>query len=173
MSLDIKLLAMDCDGVMTDGGLYYHDDGSQSRRFNVKDGAWLRIWHREGLQSAIITGKESDALLARARDLEVNYVYQKAHFKGPVFEQLVAESGIPAEQIAFIGDDIIDLPVFQRVGYAVAVADAVSELLEQADWITQARGGQGAVQETVCHLLKSLGLYEQAMERYVNPQAAK
>jgi len=167
MSLNIKLLAMDCDGVMTDGGLFYHDDGSETRRFNVKDGAWIRIWSRQDLKTAIITGKVSDAVKKRADDLDVDYLYQKAHYKGQVFLQLLEDSGIPAEHIAFIGDDIIDLPVIQQVGFSVAVADAVEEVREAADWVTQAKGGQGAVQEVIRYLLKEMGLYEQAMERYL------
>jgi len=167
MSLNIKLLAMDCDGVMTDGGLFYHDDGSETRRFNVKDGAWIRIWSRQDLKTAIITGKVSDAVKKRADNLDVDYLYQKAHYKGRVFLQLLEDSGIPAEHIAFIGDDIIDLPVIQQVGFSVAVADAVEEVREAADWVTQAKGGQGAVQEVIRYLLKEMGLYEQAMERYL------
>ena len=167
MSLNIKLLAMDCDGVLTDGGLFYHNDGSESRRYNVKDGAWLRIWQRQGFKSAIITGKESQSLLTRANDLDVDYVYQKAHYKGVVFEQLLNDSGLPAEQIAFIGDDVIDLPVIRQVGFSAAVADAVEEVRQEADFTTQAGGGQGAVQEIIRYLLKEMGLYKEAMDRYL------
>ncbi len=167
MSLDISVLVMDCDGVLTDGGLIYHDDGSESRRFNVKDGAWIRIWSRLHLKTAIITGKVSDAVKKRAEDLEIDYLYQRAYYKGQVFRQLLADSGIPAEQMAFIGDDIIDLPVIQQVGFSVAVADAVEEIRDAADLVTQAAGGQGAVQEVIRYLLKEMGLYEQAMERYL------
>lgn len=169
MSADIKLLAMDCDGVLTDGGLFYFDNGMQARRFSVRDGAWLRIWHRQGFQSAIITGKESDAVEVRARHLEVDYLYQKAHYKGPVFQQLLADCSIPAEQIAFIGDDVIDLPVFQMAGLSIAVADAAPEVLEAADYVTKAKGGHGAVREVICYLLRQMNLYDEAMKRYLSP----
>ena len=165
---DIKLLAMDCDGVLTDGGIYLGDDGIELRKFNVKDGAWLRIWKRLGLKTAIITGKESSALDKRASDLEIDYVYQKAHYKTEAFEQLLTDSSIEAHQMVFIGDDIIDLPVMRQVGFAVAVADAVDLVKEQAHWVTSRNGGHGAVQETISYLLEKMGLRDQALERYLN-----
>lgn len=168
----IKLLGMDCDGVLTDGGIYISDDGSEQRKFNVKDGAWLRIWKRLGLQTAIITGKVSSALDKRAGDLEIDFVYQKAYFKAQAFEQLLADSGLEPEQIAFIGDDIIDLPVLRQVGFSVAVADAVELVKERADWVTQRGGGQGAVYETINYLLDKMGLWDRAMERYFDSDAA-
>ncbi len=163
----LKLLAMDCDGVLTDGGIYMSDTGVEFRKFNVKDGAWLRIWKRLGLQTAIITGKESQALAKRASDLDIDYVYQKAHYKAEVFEKLLADSSVPAEQIVYIGDDIIDLPVLRQVGFSVAVADAVEQVREQADWVTSCKGGEGAVQETINYLLGKMGLWEEALERYL------
>jgi 3-deoxy-D-manno-octulosonate 8-phosphate phosphatase (KDO 8-P phosphatase) len=165
---DIKLLAMDCDGVLTDGGIYIGDDGTESRKFNVKDGAWLRIWKRLGLETAIITGKESDALARRAKDLNIDYLYQKAHYKAEAFEKLLADSSLAARQMVYIGDDIIDLPVMREVGFSVAVADAVDEVKQLADWVTSRNGGQGAVQETIHYLLEKMGLRNQALQRYHN-----
>jgi len=165
---DIKLLAMDCDGVLTDGGIYISDDGIESRKFNVKDGAWLRIWKRLGLETAIITGKESDALAKRASDLEIDYLYQKAHYKAEAFEKLLADSSMGSHQMVYIGDDIIDLPVMRQVGFSVAVADAVDQVKQQADWVTSRNGGQGAVQETIDYLLEKMGLRDEALERYLN-----
>ncbi len=165
---NITLLAMDCDGVLTDGGIYITDDGNQMRKFNVKDGAWLRIWKREGLKTAIITGKVSKAVQLRSEDLEIDYLYQKAYFKAEVLEQLLSDSGVPVDQICYIGDDVIDIPVMQKVGFAIAVADAPDDVKAHADWITKAKGGEGAVQETIHRLLTSKGLLEGAMQRYFN-----
>lgn len=157
---------MDVDGVLTDGGVIIHDDGTESKKFHVHDGAWLRIWKRQGLQTAIITGRQCQAVEHRARDLEIDYVYQKAHDKLAVFEQLKSESGVPVEQMAYIGDDLPDLPVMRRVGFAVAVADATEEVKQIAHYVTSVEGGRGAVQELIQLLLKRMDLWEQAMERY-------
>ena len=165
--LDIKLLAMDVDGVLTDGGLILHADGTESKRFHVKDGAWLRIWKRQGLMTAFITGKESIVVAERARDLQIDFVYQRAHYKVEAFAQLLKDSQVSAEQIAYIGDDVIDLPVMRQVGLSAAVADALPEVCEIADFVTKRPGGHGAVQEFIGYLLKRMGLLQQAMERYL------
>ena len=162
----IKLLAMDVDGVMTDGGIIVHDDGSESKKFNVRDGAWIRIWQREGFKTAIITGRECAAVGHRARQLQIDYYYQKAWRKMEVLEQLVVEAGVWAEEIAYIGDDVMDLPVIRRVGLGVAVADAVAEVRAGADLVTERAGGQGAVYELIEYLLGEKGLLDQAMARY-------
>jgi 3-deoxy-D-manno-octulosonate 8-phosphate phosphatase (KDO 8-P phosphatase) len=164
--LDIKLLAMDVDGVLTDGVIVVHPDGSESKNFHVHDGAWIRIWKRMGLKTAIITGRECAAVQCRAQDLEIDYIYQKAWEKKEVLEQLVEASGVQAEQIAYIGDDVFDLPVIQRVGFSASVADANPEIRQTVDYVTQVAGGRGAVAELIRYLLRKLGLWEQAMEKY-------
>jgi len=164
--LDIKLLAMDVDGVLTDGVIVVHPDGSESKNFHVHDGAWIRIWKRMGLKTAIITGRECPAVDCRARDLEIDYIYQKAWEKKEVLEQLIEASQIPPAQIAYIGDDVFDLPVIQRVGFTASVADANPEIRRAVDYVTQAAGGRGAVAELIRYLLNKLGLWDQAMEKY-------
>ena len=164
--LDIKLLAMDVDGVLTDGRIIMHPDGSESKNFHVHDGGWIRIWQRMGLKTAIITGRECPAVDYRARQLETDYIYQKVWEKLPVFEQLMEESGLRAEQIAFVGDDVFDLPIIKRVGFSAAVADAHPEIIQAADYVTSKNGGHGAVREVICLLLKKMGLWDQAMEKY-------
>lgn len=166
MNSDIKLLAMDVDGVLTDGGIIVHADGGESKKFHVHDGAWIRIWRRQGLQTAIITGRHCHAVGHRMKDLEIDYVYQKAIDKIEVFEKLLKESQVPAAQIAYIGDDVFDLPVLRRVGFAATVADALVDVREAADYVTTAQGGRGAVGELIRYLLKRMGLWEKAMERY-------
>ncbi|MCK5272039.1 MAG: HAD-IIIA family hydrolase, partial [Sedimentisphaerales bacterium] len=143
MNSDIKLLAMDVDGVLTDGGIIVHADGGESKKFHVHDGAWIRIWRRQGLQTAIITGRHCHAVGHRMKDLEIDYVYQKAIDKIEVFERLLKESQVPAAQIAYIGDDVFDLPVLRRVGFAATVADALVDVREAADYVTTAQGGRG------------------------------
>ncbi|MBN2211031.1 MAG: HAD hydrolase family protein [Sedimentisphaerales bacterium] len=162
----ITLLAMDVDGVLTDGGLIIHADGSESKRFHVHDGAWIRIWARLGFKTAIITGRQCPAVDHRARDLNIDYVYQNAKRKLEVFEQLLADSGIPAENMAYIGDDVMDLPVLNRVGFRAVVDNALDEIKSFAHYVTNRPGGEGAVGELIIHLLRKKGLWEQAMERY-------
>ncbi|MBN1764854.1 MAG: HAD-IIIA family hydrolase [Sedimentisphaerales bacterium] len=165
-NIDIKLLVMDVDGVLTDGGIIVQADGSESKKFHVHDGAWLRIWRRQGLETAIITGRQCPAVAYRMKDLDIDYVYQKALVKLEVFDRLLAESGVQPEQIAYIGDDVFDMPVMTRVGFAAAVADAMPDIRELADYVTTAPGGRGAVAELIRYLLKRMNLWDKAMERY-------
>ena len=163
---DIKLLAMDVDGVLTDGVIVVHHDGSESKNFHVHDGAWIRIWKRMGLKTAVITGRECPAVQCRAQDLEIDYIYQKAWDKKDVLHQLIEASQIPAAQIAYIGDDVFDLPVIQRVGFSASVADANPEIRRSVNYVTRAAGGRGAVAELIRHLLRKLNLWDQAMQKY-------
>ncbi len=158
---------MDVDGVLTDGGIIIHHDGTESKRFHVHDGGWMRIWGRRGLKTAIITGRECKAVQFRMEALEVDYIYQGAIKKLPVFEQLLADSKLAPEEIAYIGDDVFDIPVIRRVGYSATVADGISELREYVDFVTCRKGGRGAVGEFIRHMLKEKGLFEAAMERYM------
>ena len=164
--LDIKLLAMDVDGVLTDGGIIMHHDGAESKRFHVHDGGWIRIWRRQGLMTAIITGRECPAVEHRAISLEIDYVYQKAWEKLPVLEKLIENSKVPAHKIAYIGDDVFDLPVIRKVGFSAAVADAVPEVRQAVDYVTEMPGGRGAVGELIRYLLKQMNLWDQAMAKY-------
>ena len=164
--LDIKLLAMDVDGVMTDGRIIVHADGTESKEFNVRDGAWIRVWQRQGLKTAIITGRQSAAVTHRAADLEIDFVYQKAHRKLEAWNRLLADSGLAAEQIAYIGDEAMDLPLIKRAGFGVAVPEAFSEVRQAAQYVTTTPAGHGAVAELVRYLLGQMGLWDAAMERY-------
>ena len=159
---------MDVDGVLTDGGIIIHDDGSESKRFNVKDGAWIRIWQRQGFKTAIITGRECQAVTHRAEQLQIDFVYQKAHDKLAALDKLVEKSRIQPQQMAYIGDDMMDLPVLRRVGFAAAVADALPAVKNEAQFVTTKLGGQGAVQEIIEHLLQEMNLIDQALKRYHN-----
>ncbi|MDP8232151.1 MAG: HAD-IIIA family hydrolase [Candidatus Zophobacter franzmannii] len=164
--MDIKLLAMDVDGVLTDGSIITHADGSESKRFHACDGGWIRIWQRQGLKTAVITGRQCPAVAHRMEDLKIDFVYQKAIDKIPVFEQLLEDSQIPPEQIAYIGDDVFDLPVMRRVGFSAVVPQVITELRAAADYMTTRSSGCGAVGELIQHLLKKMDLWDNAMERY-------
>jgi len=165
-TLPIKLLAMDVDGVMTDGGIIVHDDGSESKRFNVRDGAWIRIWKRQNLKTAIITGRQSGAVQHRAAELEIDFIYEMAHNKLEVLDELIRDSGLGPEHIAYIGDDVMDLPVINRVGFSATVPEAPGEVRQAVDYVTSTAGGAGAVAEMIRWLLRKMGLWEAAMSRY-------
>ena len=167
---DIQLLILDVDGVLTDGSLYFGSDGAEYKAFNARDGAAIRWWMRLGREMAWITGRESPAVANRADNLGVKRVYQLALRKLPVYESLLAELNISAENTAYIGDDLMDLPVMTRCGFAVAVADAAEEVRAAADLVTELPGGRGAVAETVRHLLQACGDWEKVMARYTGPQ---
>ena len=167
--MHIDMLVMDVDGVLTDGGIIINDDGSESKRFDVRDGAWLRIWSRLGKKTAIITGRHCAAVEHRAAALEIDYIYQGCHRKLETLDTLTTQSGIKPEHMAYVGDDLMDLPVMQRVGFAATVTTAVPELLEMADFVSPHDPGHGAVYGVIRHLITAMGLYDQATGRYLHP----
>ena len=150
----IKLLLMDCDGVMTDGRLYFSAEGEALKVFNVRDGQGLVNWHRAGFISGIITGRKSKILELRASELGIRYLRQNAADKIVAFEEILSQSGLSRDETAFIGDDIIDLELMREVGFSFSVADADESLFEVADYVTAAKGGCGAVREIVDPLLR-------------------
>lgn len=159
----VDLLILDVDGVMTDGRLYYASDGSESKAFHAQDGAAIKMLQAAGIPVAIISGRASEATARRASELGVAHVYQGAHDKTAALRALCEASGIAAERMAHAGDDIPDLPLFDRVGMRLSVADAHPEVAARADYVTAAAGGAGAVRE-ICHLiLIAKGLWEAAL----------
>lgn len=164
---NIKLLIMDVDGVLTDGGIIINEDGTESKRFNVQDGHGIKMLQRAGYKTAIISGRDTNVTTLRASQLGIEYVYQNCLQKLPAFEKILADTGLNADEIAYIGDDVLDIPVVKRAGFGVAVANAVDELKEHADFITQKSGGHGAVREVIEYLLKATGKWEKQMERYL------
>jgi len=163
----IELLVLDVDGVLTDGTLVVNGDGSESKEFNALDGHGIRMWRRAGLKVALISGRVSTPTRHRAEQLEIDYVFEDCHFKMPVLEQLLKQAGLSADQAAYMGDDLPDLPVMRRVGLGVAVANAVEEVKREADYVTRRSGGGGAVREAVEYILKNSGRWEGLMERYL------
>jgi 3-deoxy-D-manno-octulosonate 8-phosphate phosphatase (KDO 8-P phosphatase) len=162
----IQLLIMDVDGVLTDGGIIVHSDGSESKRFCVYDGHRIRMWHRSGRLSAIISGRDSRPTTLRAEQLDIKYVHQGCTQKLPAFESLLSELHLRPEQVAYVGDDLMDIPIVRRVGFGVAVANASEDLKQVADWATCRSGGSGAVGETIEYILKQAGVWEPLMQRY-------
>jgi len=163
----LELLVLDVDGVLTDGGLILHSDGSESKRFHTLDGHGIRLWQRAGGSVALISGRTSEPVSRRAEELEIPYVLQDCHFKLPALEQLLRDTGHKAEHVAYVGDDLMDLPPMRHVGFGVAVANAVDELKADADYVTTREGGCGAVREVVEYILKNSGRWDGLMSRYL------
>lgn len=153
-ALGIKLLLMDCDGVLTDGRLYFSPAGEAMKVFHVRDGQGIVSWHKAGLKSGVITGRDAGEILkARASELGMQFLKVRSVDKIKDLESILAEAGVSAEETAFIGDDLADAPVMKKVGFPVAVADAIPEVISAAAYVTQANGGNGAVREVVDLLL--------------------
>lgn len=163
----IKLLLMDCDGVLTDGLITLFEDGSEQKTFHVRDGHGLVLFHRAGLRSGIISGRTSRAVERRAEDLGVHFVRQGTWDKIKDYEELLIEAEVSDAEVAFIGDDVTDIPLMQRVELAIAVADAAEETRRAAHYVTQANGGRGAVREVTELILKAHGLWTELMRRYI------
>jgi 3-deoxy-D-manno-octulosonate 8-phosphate phosphatase (KDO 8-P phosphatase) len=163
----IKLLLMDCDGVLTDGRLWLLENGDEQKSFNAKDGLGLALLHRAGLKSGIISGRKSIALDRRAQELGIGFLRQGDEQKIAAFEEVLHLAGVSEDEVAFIGDDLSDIPLMQRSELSVAVADAVEEARALAHYVTRAEGGRGAVREVVEIILKSQGRWTDLIEGYL------
>ena len=145
---------MDCDGVLTDGRLYFSASGEEMKVFDVRDGQGIVLWHGAGFKSGIISGRGAGEIIQRRADeLGIEFVYVGASDKVAVFEHIIASLGIAAEDVGYIGDDLGDMDLMERVGFPVAVSDAVNEVKAVAAYITRASGGRGAVREVIDMLL--------------------
>lgn len=163
-----ELVIFDVDGVMTDGGLFIGDDGQEYKAFNSLDGHGIRMLTECGLQTAIITGRCSEVVKHRTQDLGINLVYQGYRDKRPAFEQLLSEVDLQPDQIAYVGDDVVDLPIMSQVGFAIAVQSAHPYVKQHAHWITDRRGGQGAVRDVCELLLEARGLLQDKLASYLH-----
>ena len=162
----IKLLLLDVDGVMTDGRIIYDNQGNELKAFDVKDGHGLKMLQRAGIKIGIITGRQSEVVAKRAAELGIDILYQKALTKLGPYREILAEQGLSDEQVAYVGDDVVDLPILRRVGFSATVADAVADVLPLVDYVTERTGGRGAVREICDLLLKASGQWERLTERY-------
>ncbi|MDY3331846.1 MAG: HAD-IIIA family hydrolase [Pelistega sp.] len=155
---NIRLVALDVDGVLTDGSLLYNESGEQLKRFNALDGHGLKMLKQSGIKVALITGRSGPIVARRAADLGIALVYQDARDKGQLIANIAAENGFTLDQIAYIGDDIIDLQAMQKVGLAASVPHAPIYIQQAAHWVSSAQGGYGAAREFADIILASQGL---------------
>lgn len=161
----IRCLVLDVDGVLTRGGITYTGSGEELKTFHVRDGSGIKAWQRAGHRVAIISGRTSHAVDHRAAELNITSVQQGASDKRAAWERLLATFNVPGSQVACMGDDVPDLPLFRSSGLAIAVADACPEVLREAHLVTRLRGGEGAVREAIEVILRGQGLWEVTVSR--------
>ncbi len=173
---EIRLLILDVDGTLTEGSMVFVE-GDQLKSFNVHDGLGIRLARNFGLEVAIVTGNISNSVMMRAKTLGLKLVYQGVRHKSGIIDRIAEDTGLARGQIAYMGDDLNDLPAFERVGLRFAPSDAVSDIRERADVVTERRGGRGAVREAIEAILKARGEWEEAVASYLaeleNEEAGK
>jgi 3-deoxy-D-manno-octulosonate 8-phosphate phosphatase (KDO 8-P phosphatase) len=165
----IKVLLMDVDGTMTDGGvtLLSQADGSalEIKTFDAHDGQGLTLAHTAGIRTGCITGRESSALLRRANEMKMEFIYMKQPLKMPAYEEILKKAGVSDAAVGYVGDDLPDIPLLKRVGLAVAVGDAVPEVKKVAHYTTKALAGRGAIREAIELILKSKGVWDELIDK--------
>ncbi len=167
-SKDIKILLLDVDGVLTDGNLLYSSTGEEGKSFHTQDGFGLRLIQEAGIEVGLITARSSEVVTRRSRELKMRYVYQGAANKLQAFQEIIKESGCRPFEIAYMGDDWLDLVLLSRAGLAFAPANAVKAVKEAAHYVTAQSGGQGAVREVCDLLLEGKGLFAELLQKYTN-----
>ncbi len=162
----VELLLLDVDGVLTDGTVFYTPESGEIKGFNTQDGFGLRILQEAGISAGIITARSSDAVSRRAKDLKLSHLYAGCSDKMAAYTEIIAQTGLWPEQIAYMGDDWLDLPVLNKVGCAFAPANAAPELRQRVDYVTERSGGHGAVREVCELILAAKGLLAEVFSRY-------
>ncbi|MEK6582040.1 MAG: HAD-IIIA family hydrolase [Nitrospirota bacterium] len=162
----IKLLILDVDGVMTDGSIILDNEGNEYKSFHVRDGHGIKMLVRAGIVVAIITGRQSKVVERRAQELGIAEVFQRCHDKRVAYNQLIEKYSVKDDEIAYIGDDIVDISLLKKAGLSVAVAEAENEVKSAAMMTTKNRGGRGAVREVCDFLLKAKGLWKDIIDEY-------
>ena len=165
---DIKFLVLDVDGTLTDGKIYVDDKDNSFKAFNVKDGFALVNWLKLGGEVAILTGKKSNIVEKRAKELGIKYIIQGSKNKKQDLKNLLKELNITFENVAYMGDDLNDLGVMKSVGFSACPKDSVQEVLEIANFISSKNGGDGAVREFLEHIMKKNGMWKKILEKYSN-----
>ncbi len=163
----VRLVIFDVDGVLTDGSLYLGDDGQEYKAFNSKDGLGMKLLRASGIEVGIITARTSEVVRLRMESLGIPHVFQGAQEKMPAYEELKQRLGLEDAQVAYVGDDVVDLPIMCRVGLAVTVRDAHRLARRHAHWTTDAPGGRGAAREVCELLMDAQGKLDQALSRYL------
>lgn len=162
----IRLILTDCDGVLTDGSLYYTANGEAAKVFHIHDGLAFKLARQAGIKTGIISGRKSEALALRARELKVDFLYHGNDAKLAAYKEILAKTKLRDRRIAYIGDDLHDLELLHRVGFAISVADAVAEVKAAAHFITTRNGGRGAFREAVEFILKTQDKWEEVATRF-------
>lgn len=163
----VRLMIFDVDGVLTDGTLYYSERGEELKAFNIRDGQGMKMLALTGVRLAILSGRRSPALTQRAANLGIDLLYQGIDDKLAAFEELAARAGVSLEDCGFIGDDLIDLPVLARCGFAASVADGAPEVVSRVHYVTRAPGGRGAAREVCEVVMRAQGTLDGALSRYL------
>ena len=162
----IKLLLLDVDGVLTDGRIIYDNEGNEMKSFDVKDGHGMKMLQRAGIKIGIITGRSSAVVQRRAEELGLDALFQGALTKLEPYGEILKEFGLTDDQVAYVGDDLVDLPILRRVGFSATVADAVPDLFPLVDYVCKRPGGRGAVREICDMLLRAQGQWDELTQRY-------
>ncbi|HKP85157.1 MAG TPA: HAD-IIIA family hydrolase [Blastocatellia bacterium] len=163
----VRLLLLDCDGVLTDGRIFMLPDGDETKSFDVKDGHAIVMLQRAGVKVGIISGRRSSIVRARAKELGVAHLHEMAWVKTEAYEKILAEEMLKDEEVCYVGDDVVDIPLLRRAGLAVSVADAVEEAKQFSHLVTARAGGHGAVREVIELMLKAQGKWDEALSRYM------
>ena len=163
----VRLMIFDVDGILTDGSLHFGAEGEVQKTFNILDGQGIKLLQQSGVATGIISARQSGMVVRRAADLGIEHVYQGAHDKRAVFEQLLTQTGLVADACGYAGDDFADLPVLVRVGFAVSVPNGHPDVRSRAHYVTRALGGRGAVREVCDFILRAQGNYEAALAPYL------
>jgi len=163
----VRLMIFDVDGILTDGGLYFGPEGELLKRFNVLDGQGIKLLQQSGVLVAIISARQSSIVARRAEDLGITRIYQGVQDKRLAFEKLLSQHAMNADSCGFAGDDIIDLPILGRVGFAASVPNGHTEVRTRVHYVTQAEGGRGAAREICDFILHAQGNYEAALAPYL------
>ena len=163
----LKLLILDVDGVLTDGRLFFDDNGKEYKTFHARDGHGIKLLRQTGVEVAVISGRKSNSVALRMKSLGVNYVYQGHENKIAAFNEIIQSLAIKPEEAAHVGDDLLDLPVMTRVGLSIAVNDANDSVKQYADWCTKTNGGLGAVREVCDFIMQAQGTFDDVLKSYM------
>lgn len=164
---NLKLLILDVDGVLTDGKLFFDNDGNEYKSFHARDGHGIKLLRQTGVEIAVISGRKSNSVALRMKKLGIEHVYQGHEDKRAAFNELIEKTGVAPEQAAHVGDDLLDLPIMVRVGLAIAVADANFAVKAHADWCTTLPGGHGAVREVCDFIMQAQGRFDDVVNAYL------
>ncbi|PLX15167.1 MAG: 3-deoxy-D-manno-octulosonate 8-phosphate phosphatase [Candidatus Muiribacterium halophilum] len=162
----IRLVILDVDGTLTDGGIYYSEEGVEIKRFNVKDGLGIICGMKHGLRFAIITGRKSNIVMRRASELGITDIYQGVHNKVESLMSIIAKYRVNPDEVAYVGDDLNDLSVMEKIAMPMCPSDAVEEVKKISKFISKRKGGEGAVRECVEHVLRQNGSFEKALRKF-------